>query len=305
MPFRMRRRRYLARQILAASGGGPAPRVITTLHGTDITLLGGDPSYKETVAFCIQQSDGVTAVSESLKADTYRELGVHLRHPGDSQLPGLLAVPPSRRAGLRARLAPEGQKVLVHVSNFRPVKRPSAVVEVFAKVRRRVPATLLMVGDGPEVAEAMRLAKRLKVGGDVQFLGMQEQLVPLLSIADVFILPSAQESFGLAALEAMACEVPVIASRVGGLPEVDRRRRQRLSARTGRPRRHGRVGRAADDRRRAQGAAGACRAADGARAVLRLSASCRSTRATTVKSSTSHLKGILRTDSDTGRTVRK
>jgi L-malate glycosyltransferase len=122
--------------------------------------------------------------------------------------------------GLRAQVAPDGRKVLIHVSNFRPVKRPGAVVEVFARVRKQVSATLLMVGDGPESAEASRLARALGVAADVQFLGIQEQVVPLLSVADVFILPSAQESFGLAALEAMACDVPVIAARVGGLPEV-------------------------------------------------------------------------------------
>lgn len=211
---------YLARQILASTGTGRAPRVITTLHGTDITLLGGDPSYKETVAFCIQQSDGVTAVSESLRADTYRELGVTC---DIRVIPNFLDCELYRRRdvpGIRERLAPHGQKVLIHVSNFRPVKRACAVVEVFAKVRQRVPATLVMVGDGPETNDAMKLARKLKVSDHVQFLGMQEQLVPLLSVADAFLLPSAQESFGLAALEAMSCGVPVIASRVGGLPEV-------------------------------------------------------------------------------------
>jgi N-acetyl-alpha-D-glucosaminyl L-malate synthase BshA len=211
---------YLARQILAAGRGGVVPRVITTLHGTDITLLGSDPSYSETVAFCIQQSDGVTTVSESLKADTYRELGVTC---DIRVIHNFIDCALNRRrdvAGLRARLAPDGQKILIHVSNFRPVKRPSAVIEVFARVRREASAKLLMVGDGPECAAATRLARTLGVADDVQFLGEQEQVVQLLSAADVFILPSSQESFGLAALEAMACEVPVVASRVGGLPEV-------------------------------------------------------------------------------------
>jgi N-acetyl-alpha-D-glucosaminyl L-malate synthase BshA len=211
---------YLARQILAGTGTGRSPRVITTLHGTDITLLGGDPSYKETVAFCIQQSDGVTAVSESLRADTYRELGVTC---DIRVIPNFLDCEVYRRrevTALRERLAPAGQPVLIHVSNFRPVKRACAVVEVFARVRQSVPATLVMVGDGPDSGDAMRLARKLKVSEHVQFLGMQEQLVPLLSVADAFLLPSAQESFGLAALEAMSCGVPVIASRVGGLPEV-------------------------------------------------------------------------------------
>jgi N-acetyl-alpha-D-glucosaminyl L-malate synthase BshA len=216
---------YLARQILAAGCGSGVhaarvPRVITTLHGTDITLLGADRSYSETVAFCIQQSDGVTAVSESLKADTYRELGVTC---DIRVIPNFLDCSVNRRrevSSLRQRLAPGGEKLLIHVSNFRPVKRVAAVIEVFARVRQRVPSRLLMVGDGPDMADAARLARTLGLAHDVEFLGEQEQVVPLLSASDVFVLPSAQESFGLAALEAMACEVPVVASRVGGLPEV-------------------------------------------------------------------------------------
>jgi N-acetyl-alpha-D-glucosaminyl L-malate synthase BshA len=210
---------YLARQILAGHHRA-VPKVITTLHGTDITLLGSDRSYSETVAFCIEQSDGVTAVSESLKADTIRELGVAI---AIEVIPNFLDCSVHRRrevGDLRASLAPHGEKLLIHVSNFRPVKRVPAVIEIFAAVRRSVPARLLMVGDGPDLAEASRLARTLGVAPDVHFLGEQDQVVQLLSASDVFLLPSAQESFGLAALEAMACEVPVVASRVGGLPEV-------------------------------------------------------------------------------------
>jgi N-acetyl-alpha-D-glucosaminyl L-malate synthase BshA len=211
---------YLARQILASGGPNGVPRVITTLHGTDITLLGADRSYTETVAFCIQQSDGVTAVSESLKTDTYRELGV----TRDIRvIPNFIDCGTNRRrdgAPLRHCLAPAGQKVLIHVSNFRPVKRIKAAIEVFARVRRKVPSRLVMVGDGPDFAEASQLARTLGLADDVEFVGEQDQVVPLLSAADVFLLPSAQESFGLAALEAMSCEVPVVASRVGGLPEL-------------------------------------------------------------------------------------
>jgi N-acetyl-alpha-D-glucosaminyl L-malate synthase BshA len=211
---------YLARQILAAGGGMPVPRVITTLHGTDITLLGADRSYKEIVAFSIQQSDGVTAVSGSLKADTYRELGVTC---DIRVIPNFVDCEKNRRrdvTALRAQLAPSGEKLLIHVSNFRPVKRVTATIEVLARVCRQVPARLLMVGDGPEMGEASRLAKALGLAASVEFLGEQELVVPLLSASDVLLMPSAQESFGLAALEAMACEVPVVASRVGGLPEV-------------------------------------------------------------------------------------
>jgi len=211
---------YLARQILASPGRAGVPRVITTLHGTDITLLGSDRSYSETVAFCIRQSDGVTAVSESLRTDTFRELGVDC---DIRVIPNFIDCSVYRRrdaSSLRAQLAPAGEKILIHVSNFRPVKRVTAVIEVFARVARRLPARLLMVGDGPDLPDASRLAHALGIAGDVQFLGEQDQVVPLLAAADVFLLPSAQESFGLAALEAMACQVPVVASRVGGLPEV-------------------------------------------------------------------------------------
>jgi L-malate glycosyltransferase len=211
---------YLARQILAQTWGGDVPRVVTTLHGTDITLLGNDRSYSEIVRFSIQESDGVTTVSESLKADTYRELGVSC---DIRMIPNFLDCSAYRRrdvSPLRAKLAPENQKILIHVSNFRPVKRVAAVVEVFARIRREMPARLLMVGDGPDLAEASRLSRALDVDDDVEFLGEQDQVVPLLSAADVFLLPSVQESFGLAALEAMACGVPIVASRVGGLPEV-------------------------------------------------------------------------------------
>jgi N-acetyl-alpha-D-glucosaminyl L-malate synthase BshA len=211
---------YLAKQVLARTCGEDVPRVVTTLHGTDITLLGGDRSYSEIVAFSIQESDGVTAVSESLKADTYRELGVdrdiHV-------IPNFLDCSVYRRrdvTALRGTLAPNGERIVAHVSNFRPVKRIPAVIEVFARVRQKVAAKLLMIGDGPELTEAAHLARTLGIIGDVEFLGEQDDVTQLLSAADVFLLPSAQESFGLAALEAMACEVPVVASSVGGLPEV-------------------------------------------------------------------------------------
>ena len=211
---------YLARQILAVTPRGCVPKTITTLHGTDITLLGADRSYSDIVAFGIEQSDGVTTVSGSLKADTYQELGVTC---DIRVIPNFVDCDKYRRrdvAALRASLAPRGEKLVIHVSNFRPVKRVNTVIEVFAKAHREMPLRLLMVGDGPDLAEASRLARDLGVGDSVHFVGEQDQVVPLLSAADVFVLPSAQESFGLAALEAMACGVPVVASRVGGLPEV-------------------------------------------------------------------------------------
>jgi N-acetyl-alpha-D-glucosaminyl L-malate synthase BshA len=172
------------------------------------------------VAFGIEQSDGVTAVSASLKADTYRELGVTC---DIRVIPNFVDCEKDLRrdgAALRARLAPGGEKLLIHVSNFRPVKRVTAVIEVFARAQRQIPCRLLMVGDGPDLSHAERCAHALSVADRVEFLGEQDRVEPLLSAADVFLLPSAQESFGLAALEAMTCEVPVVASRVGGLPEV-------------------------------------------------------------------------------------
>ena len=212
---------YLARQILGATNGRRTPpKVITTLHGTDITLLGADRSYKEIVGFSIAQSDGVTAVSESLKADTYRELG----HSRDIRvIPNFVdgaSTYRSDRGDLRASFAPAGEKLVIHVSNFRPVKRVTAAVEVFRQIHEKVPSRLLMVGDGPDLAEAAEQAKAAGLGDAVRFLGDQEQVVRLLSVSDLFLMPSAQESFGLAALEAMACEVPVVASAVGGVPEL-------------------------------------------------------------------------------------
>jgi L-malate glycosyltransferase len=211
----------LSKQVLESGGHTPVGRVVTTLHGTDITLVGSDPSYSEIVAYSIERSDGVTAVSQSLAAATHTELCVTreievIPNFLDCSVYCRIVVP-----GLRQRFARDDDtKLVVHVSNFRPVKRIDAVMEVFARICRAVPARLLLIGDGPELGTAYRLGRELKVSQQVEVLGAQEAVLPLLSAADVFLLPSAQESFGLAALEAMACEVPVIASRVGGLPEV-------------------------------------------------------------------------------------
>jgi N-acetyl-alpha-D-glucosaminyl L-malate synthase BshA len=209
----------LAQQVLEATGGR-VPSVVTTLHGTDITLVGNDPSFSEIVAFSIEQSDGVTAVSHALRDSTRLELGVRR---AIAVIPNFLDCTLYSRqevAPLRQALLAGAAKLVVHVSNFRPVKRTEAVLRVFADIARRVDARLLLVGDGPDLPSAIRLGQQLGIASRVESVGAQEAVIPLLSAADLFLLPSAQESFGLAAVEAMACEVPVVASRVGGLPEV-------------------------------------------------------------------------------------
>jgi N-acetyl-alpha-D-glucosaminyl L-malate synthase BshA len=213
---------YLAKQILASTPGAHVPKVITTLPGADIPLLGSEPSYSETVAFSIEQSDGVTAVSESLKRETYQSLPLKR---DIRVIPNFLECDEHRKRALpdlRERICPPDRydKLIIHLSNFRPVKRVEAVVDVFARVRKQVRAKLIFVGDGPELSKAMRTVHERGLACDVEALGEQDQVVPLLSVSDLFLLPSATESFGLAALEAMACEVPVVASRAGGLPEV-------------------------------------------------------------------------------------
>ena len=211
---------YLARQILEKSGAAVLPRTITTLHGTDVTILGSDPSYRETVAFCIDQSDAVTAVSASLRDDTRRDMPVK---SDIAVIPNFLDCDFHRRApdaALRARFCQADEKLVTHISNLRPVKQVDAVVRVFARIRERVPARLLIVGDGPELGRTEQLIEQLGVSAHVELIGETHDVVGLLSISDLFLLPSLQESFGLSALEAMACGVPVVASNVGGLPEV-------------------------------------------------------------------------------------
>jgi N-acetyl-alpha-D-glucosaminyl L-malate synthase BshA len=212
---------YLADRILSADPGRP-PKTVTTLHGTDITLVGSDPSYASVVGFSIDASDGVTAVSESLKRDSTAALGVRR---DIHVIPNFLDCSEYRRRPdpeLRARLCPPGQceAIVMHISNFRSVKRTSMVLEIFQRILLQVRARLVMVGDGPDRLAVERQAAEAGLTDLVDFVGEQYEVVSWLSTADLFLLPSAQESFGLAALEAMACEVPVIASRVGGLPEV-------------------------------------------------------------------------------------
>jgi len=193
---------------------------ITTLHGTDITIVGHDRSYLPITRFSIEQSDGVTAISRYLKERTVKEF--EIRRPIEV-IPNFVNCDLYCRcedSPLRAQWAPNGEAILMHLSNFRPVKRITDVVEIFAIVREKIPAKLIMVGDGPDRGAAEHLVRKKKISRDVVFLGKQDNVQQKLGVADLFLLPSDLESFGLAALEAMACEVPVVASNVGGLPEV-------------------------------------------------------------------------------------
>jgi L-malate glycosyltransferase len=193
---------------------------VTTLHGTDVTLVGMDRSYLPITRFSIEKSDGVTTISEYLREVTLREFEV--RRPVEV-IPNFVncdVFSPARDGSRRAVFAPKQEKILVHLSNFRPVKRIPDVVEIFALVRKEIPAKLLMIGDGPERTVAEWLVREKRLTCDVIFLGKQNQVQDLLNCADVLLLPSELESFGLAALEGMACGVPAVCSNVGGLPEV-------------------------------------------------------------------------------------
>ncbi len=212
---------WIAREMLRESGSDV--RVVTTLHGTDITIVGQERSFYTITKFSIEKSDAVTAVSEYLRDETYRAFGcqgcqVEVIHNFiDPVVFSRRRYPDALPEALR-----HGRKVIMHISNFRAVKRVRDVVRIFAAVQEVTPSTLVMVGDGPERVEAEAEARELGVRHDVHFLGKLDAVAPLLSGADLFLLPSQTESFGLSALEALACGVPVIASDVGGLPEVVR-----------------------------------------------------------------------------------
>ncbi|HKQ89030.1 MAG TPA: N-acetyl-alpha-D-glucosaminyl L-malate synthase BshA [Candidatus Acidoferrales bacterium] len=199
-----------------------APRrlpFVTTLHGTDITLVGNDRSYLPITRFSIEKSDGVTAISNYLRDRTLREF--EIKRPIEV-IPNFVNCDLYKRDGekLRSTWAPNGEPILVHLSNFRPVKRVTDTVETFAQVREKMPAKLVMIGDGPDRGAAEYIVRKKRLTKDVFFLGKQDRIHEKLGVADVLLLLSDEESFGLAALEAMACEVPVVATRVGGVPEV-------------------------------------------------------------------------------------
>jgi len=209
---------FMAKQILATFGIHIP--VVTTLHGTDITLVGKDPTYNPVVTFSINQSDGVTAVSENLKADTYKHFDVN---KDIKVIPNFIDL---ERFSLKVKdqfklaIAPNNERIVVHTSNFRKVKRTQDVVHIFEKIQKEIPSKLLMVGDGPERVYCEQLCRDLEICENVRFLGKQDAVEEILSVSDLFIMPSESESFGLAALEAMACKVPVITSNAGGLPEL-------------------------------------------------------------------------------------
>ncbi|MEN9700100.1 MAG: hypothetical protein RLZZ301_1298 [Bacteroidota bacterium] len=210
---------FMAQQILKAEG--IQIPFVTTLHGTDITLVGKDPSFEPVITFCIHQSNAVTTVSESLKQDTLS----HFKVSRDIQvIPNF--VPPYQTASddrqyIRSKYAKDDEVILCHISNFRPVKRTEDVIRIFAKIRAKRPSKLILVGDGPDRYSCERLSREFQLCDDVIFLGKVRDTVHVLEIADLFLLPSETESFGLAALEAMALGVPVVSSDTGGIPEVN------------------------------------------------------------------------------------
>ncbi|AKQ46225.1 N-acetyl-alpha-D-glucosaminyl L-malate synthase [Rufibacter radiotolerans] len=210
---------YMAKQILLTKG--IQIPVITTLHGTDITLVGKDASYEPVVTFSINKSDAVTSVSEDLRRETYEYFAIEKEIVVIPNFINLERFQKQRKDHFKSAIAPFGEKLLVHTSNFRGVKRIGDVIKIFSKVREKIPSKLLLVGDGPERPKMENLCRKLGICADVRFLGKLEAVEELLSVADVFLMPSEKESFGLAALEAMACEVPVISSNAGGLPELN------------------------------------------------------------------------------------
>lgn len=210
---------YMAKQILATHG--KKLPIVTTLHGTDITLVGKDPTYAPVVTFSINKSDGVTAVSESLKKDTMALFNIDKHIEVIPNFIDFKRFSKLDKLHFKKAIAPNNEKILTHTSNFRKVKRIQDVIDVFNLTRKSIPAKLLMIGDGPERQAAEIQCRNLGIEDDVRFLGKQDAIEELLAVSDLFIMPSESESFGLAALEAMACEVPVISSDAGGIPEVN------------------------------------------------------------------------------------
>ncbi|MBL0342833.1 MAG: N-acetyl-alpha-D-glucosaminyl L-malate synthase BshA [Bacteroidetes bacterium] len=210
---------WLAKQILATEG--IYIPIVTTLHGTDITLVGKDMSFEPVVTFAINHSDGVTAVSESLKKDTYLNFKIEKEIEVIYNFIDLKRFSKKAKDHFRKAIAPFGEKLIVHTSNFRKVKRIEDVVHAFNQIIKTIPSKLLLIGDGPERTAIEKLCRDLGNCEHVRFLGKQDAIEEILSVCDLFMMPSESESFGLAALEAMACQVPVISSNAGGMPELN------------------------------------------------------------------------------------
>ena len=210
---------YMAKQILRTRGIHIP--VVTTLHGTDITLVGKDASFEPVVTFSINQSDGVTSVSADLRRETYEYFAIEKDITVIPNFIDLHRFKKQEKNHFRAAIAPEGEKLIIHTSNFRTVKRVEDVLRIFCGVRAQIPAKLLLVGDGPDRNRMEKLARELDCHRDLRFLGKLEAVEEVLSVGDLFLMPSENESFGLAALEAMACEVPVVSTNAGGIPELN------------------------------------------------------------------------------------
>ncbi|HAI75622.1 MAG TPA: N-acetyl-alpha-D-glucosaminyl L-malate synthase BshA [Microscillaceae bacterium] len=210
---------FMAKQILRAQGFDVP--VVTTLHGTDITLVGKDASFEPVVTFSINQSEGVTTVSQSLKNDTYAHFDIKKNIEVIPNFIDLNRFKKQCKDHFKKAICPQDEKLLVHTSNFRKVKRIQDILAIFKNIRQVIPAKLLLVGDGPERVAMEELSRELGIHEDTRFLGRLDVIEEVLSVADLFLMPSEKESFGLAALEAMACEVPVIASNTGGIPELN------------------------------------------------------------------------------------
>jgi len=210
---------YMAKQILKTQG--ITMPVVTTLHGTDITLVGKDASYEPVVTFSINQSDGVTAVSEDLRRETFEHFKITNEIEVIPNFIDLAKFKKQKKDHFKKAICPEGEMLVVHTSNFRKVKRIGDVIKVFYNIQKEIPAKLLMIGDGPERVGAEQQCRDLGICDNIRFLGKLEAVEEVLSVADLFLMPSEKESFGLAALEAMACEVPVISSNTGGIPELN------------------------------------------------------------------------------------
>lgn len=210
---------YMAKKILISQG--KYVPVVTTLHGTDISLVGKDRSFASVVKFSIEKSDGVTAVSESLKQQTYEHFGIKNDIRVIYNFIDFNRFTKTNKDHFKKAIAPNGERILTHISNFRKLKRVDDVIHVFHKVNKEIPSKLLLIGDGPERQNMEDLCRKLGLCEDIRFLGKQDAVEELLAVSDLFVMPSESESFGLAALEAMACQVPVISSNAGGLPEVN------------------------------------------------------------------------------------